>query len=119
MQVTHKESKSVMAYQLPTEIQHMIWTYSMYNSAKGLGFRKQIQEGWFKLRLRRWSNALETKSQDIYHQELGQLLLSMDELLNRERRGSVVECLTRDRRAAGSSLTGVTALLSLSKTHLS
>ena len=54
----------------------------MYNSAKGLGFRKQIQEGWFKLRLRRLSNALETKSQDIYHQELGQLLLSMDELLN-------------------------------------
>ena len=33
--------------------------------------------------------------------------------------GSVVECLTRDRRAAGSSLTGVTALWSLSKTHLS
>ena len=65
MQVTHKESKSVMAYQLPTEIQHMIWTYSMYNSAKGLGFRKQIQEGWFKLRLRRLLNALETKSQDI------------------------------------------------------
>ena len=37
----------------------------------------------------------------------------------RERSGSVVECLTRDRRAAGSSLTGVTALWSLSKTHLS
>ena len=71
-----------MAYQLPTEIQHMIWTYSMYNSAKGLEFRKLIQEGWFKLRLRRLANALETKSQDIYHQELGQLLLSMDELLN-------------------------------------
>ena len=71
-----------MAYQLPPEIQHLIWTYLMYNSAKGLGFRKQIQEGWFKLRLRRLSNALETKSQDIYHQELGQLLLSMDELLN-------------------------------------
>ena len=35
------------------------------------------------------------------------------------RSGSVVECLTRDRRAAGSSLTGVTALWSLSKTHLS
>ena len=33
-------------------------------------------------------------------------------LLNklRERSGSVVERLTRDRRAAGSSLTGVTAL---------
>ena len=37
----------------------------------------------------------------------------------RERSGSVVECLTRDRRASGSSLTGVTALWSLSKTHLS
>ena len=39
--------------------------------------------------------------------------------LFRERSGSVVECLTRDRRVAGSSLTGVTALWSLSKTHLS
>ena len=37
----------------------------------------------------------------------------------REHSSSVVECLTRDRRAAGSSLTGVTALWSLSKTHLS
>ena len=36
-----------------------------------------------------------------------------------ERSGSVVECLTRDRGAAGSSLTGFTALWSLSKTHLS
>ena len=36
-----------------------------------------------------------------------------------ERSGSVVECLTRDRGAAGSSLTGVNALWSLSKTHLS
>ena len=36
-----------------------------------------------------------------------------------ERSGSVVECLTQDRRAAGSSLTGVIALWSLSKTHLS
>ena len=35
-----------------------------------------------------------------------------------ERSGSVVECLTRDRRAAGSSLTGVTALLSFSKTFI-
>ena len=33
--------------------------------------------------------------------------------------GSVVECLTRDRGAVGSSLTGFTALWSLSKTHLS
>ena len=37
----------------------------------------------------------------------------------RERSGSVVECLTRDQRATGSSLTGVTALWSLSKTHFS
>ena len=29
---------------------------------------------------------------------------------NRERSGSVAECLTRDREDAGSSLTGVTAL---------
>ena len=40
-------------------------------------------------------------------------------LVATERSGSVVECLTRDRRAAGSSLTGVTALWSLSRTHLS
>ena len=32
---------------------------------------------------------------------------------------SGVECLTRDPRTAGSSLTGVTALWSLSKTYLS
>ena len=32
-----------------------------------------------------------------------------------ERCGSVVECLTRDRRAVGSSFTGVTALCPLSK----
>ena len=37
----------------------------------------------------------------------------------RERSGSVVECLTWDRGAAGSSLNGVNALWSLSKTHLS
>ena len=38
---------------------------------------------------------------------------------DRERSGSVVECLTRDRGAAGARLTGVTALWSLRKTHLS
>ena len=32
----------------------------------------------------------------------------------RERSGSVVECLTREREAVGLSLTGVTALWSLS-----
>ena len=43
--------------------------------------------------------------------------LSRDD--TRDRSGSVVECLTRDREAAGSSLTGFTAFWSLSKTHLS
>ena len=38
---------------------------------------------------------------------------------NRERSGSVVECFTRDRGVAGLSLTGVTALWSSCKTHLS
>ena len=33
--------------------------------------------------------------------------------------GSVVECLTRDQEAAGLSLTRITVLWSLSKTHLS
>ena len=36
-----------------------------------------------------------------------------------ERSGSLVECLNGDQRAAGASLTGVTALWSMSKTHLS
>ena len=37
----------------------------------------------------------------------------------RECSGSVVECLTQDQGVAGLSLTGVTVLLSFSKTHLS
>ena len=37
------------------------------------------------------------------------LIINMVFTLNRECSGSVVECLTRDRGAAGSSLTGVTA----------
>ena len=46
-------------------------------------------------------------------------ILTKLQKIKRERSGSVVECLTQDRRAAGSSLTSVTALWSLSKTHLS
>ena len=41
------------------------------------------------------------------------------QISGRERSGSVVECLTRDRGATGLILTGVTALWSLSKTHIS
>ena len=39
--------------------------------------------------------------------------------LIRERRGTVVECLTHNRGAVGVSITGVTVLWSLSKTRLS
>ena len=46
-------------------------------------------------------------------------LIKLKASLSRERSGSVVECLTRDQEAAGLSLTGVTALWSLGKTHLS
>ena len=41
------------------------------------------------------------------------------QVIRGERSGSVVESLTRDGRATSSSLTGVTVLRSLSKTHLS
>ena len=43
-------------------------------------------------------------------------LLTLLHVIYMEHSGSMVECLTRDREAAGSSLTGVTALWSLSKT---
>ena len=58
-------------------------------------------------------NGLSQKVSE-YDQEIPQ-----SQTADRERRDSVVECLTRDREAAGSSLTGVTVLWSLSKTHLS
>ena len=45
--------------------------------------------------------------------------LTISEYCSRERSGSVVECLTRDREATGSSLTDVTAMWSFRKTHLS
>ena len=54
--------------------------------------------------------------------KIRQMLLKhsiLTSILIQESSGSVVECLTRDRGAAGSSLTGVTALWSLGKTHLS
>ena len=49
----------------------------------------------------------------------GQVSLAAVYQIQREGSGSVVECLTRDGGAAGLSLTGVTALWSLRKTHLS
>ena len=57
-------------------------------------------------------------AQDLGTNCLQRLIYKM-ESSRLERSGSVIECLTRDGGAAGLSLTGVTALWSLSKTHLS
>ena len=71
---------------------------------------------------------LNQMGKNIYNFMLGAQWLSGRVLLGtqkkhhnetRESSGSVVECLKRDRRAAGLSLTGITVLWSLSKTHLS
>ena len=59
--------------------------------------------------------SIKTLVLSILSGRLRQVLL----YIQRECSGSVVECLTRDREAAGSSLTGVRVLWSLSKTHLS
>ena len=60
------------------------------------------------------SNLIYTLLYVVVHNMFPKQTLSV-----RERSGSVVECLTRDREATGSSLTGVTGLWFLSKTHLS
>ena len=57
---------------------------------------------------------------DVYKILIFNIALTSSEASDQPLFGSaVVECLTRDLRAAGSSLTGVTVLWSLSKTHLS
>ena len=56
---------------------------------------------------------------ELYHASWGKIFVKTSIEEWRERSGSVVECLTRDRGAMGSSLTDVTALWSLSKTYLS
>ena len=53
------------------------------------------------------------------HSKLPTLPTGYLNFIKRKRSGSVVECLTQNREAAGSSLTGVTVFWSLSKTHLS
>ena len=71
------------------------------------------------LRLIQIVRALDiSKDLDIFFRALD-TCKDLDILSERERSGSVVVCLTQDRAAAGWSLTGVTALWSLSKTHLS
>ena len=55
----------------------------------------------------------------FYPMETGSIIFNHIYYKQSEWSGSVLECLTRDREAAGSSLTGVTVLWSFSKTHLS
>ena len=50
------------------------------------------------------------KTMNIHFKSVAYKTLVRPQLEYRERSGSVVECLTPDRGAAGSSLTGVTAL---------
>ena len=49
-------------------------------------------------------------SLDARQKQTGTIVVNDFVCKSRERSGSVVECLTRDRGAAGSSLTGVTVL---------
>ena len=63
-----------------------------------------IQEGSLKDR------STQPRPRRIMSQSGGTISCRSDLVADRERSGSVVECLTRDRRAAGSSLTGVTVL---------
>ena len=65
------------------------------------------------------NNGIKTMSTQQQQRNVSTQFILNVRLVIWERSGSVVECLTRDRRAAGSSLTGVTVLWSLSKTHLS
>ena len=61
-----------------------------------------------------------TKQTNKQKQDLGHSLkVAVTFCIQREISGSMVECLTRDRGATVSSLTGVSVLWSLSKTHLS
>ena len=59
------------------------------------------------MRVNRLVSGLATRRCDKYRNRM-YWLIRMNRIVG-ERSGSVVECLTRDRRAAGSSLTGVTA----------
>ena len=60
---------------------------------------------------------ISTNKVHLFGKAFGNLILIT--YAQREHSGSVVECLTVDRGAVGSSLTGITVLWSLNKTHLS
>ena len=55
---------------IPSETQENVFSYCMYSSAKGLAFKRQIQDSWFKVRFQKLQRALETKSRETYQGEL-------------------------------------------------
>ena len=67
---------------IPAEIQENIFSYLMYSSAKGLAFKWNIQEAWFKVNFTKLQRALSTRSRETYHRELVRMLLDIDELPN-------------------------------------
>ena len=54
----------------------------MHSSAKGLAFKWQIQESWFKVSFQRLQSALVTNSRETYHRELVRLFQDIDQLQN-------------------------------------
>ena len=67
---------------IPPEIQENVFSYLMHSSAKGLAFKWQIQESWFKVSLQRLQRALATNSRETYHRELVRLFQDIDQLPN-------------------------------------
>ena len=76
-------STAVMAnVYIPPEIQENVFSYLMHSSAKGLAFKWQIQESWFKVSFQRLQRALATNSRETYHRVLVQLFQDIDQLPN-------------------------------------
>ena len=76
-------STAVMAnVYIPPEIQENVFSYLMHSSAKGLAFKWQIQESWFKVSFQRLQRALGTNSREAYHRELVRLFQDIDQLPN-------------------------------------
>ena len=67
---------------IPPEIQEKVFNYLMYSSAKGLAFKWNIQEAWFKVNFPRLQRALTTRSRETYHRELVRMLLDIDQMPN-------------------------------------
>ena len=67
---------------IPPEIQENVFSYLMHSFAKGLAFKWQIQESWFKVSFQRLQRALVTNSRETYHRELVRLFQDIDQLPN-------------------------------------